>query len=408
MIKPTPFFGKHKLTAGMKQSKLISSLGGLNSEWAGNSLIPSIIPTRGAGNSTLIKNHEAEMNLSLQILNPLDRPDWDDLLLRSGDQSFFHTSSWAKVMERTYGYKPVYFASFEGDRLDFLMPFMEVSSLVTGRRGVSLPFADQCRPHISQGYMGKMSKEAINQAIAYGSRAKWRYIEWRDARYFDETVLPSDVYYAHDLDLMGSEADIFSRLKDNNQRNIRKAVREGVSVKIDQSLDSVKSFYRLNCATRKRHGLPPQPFSFFQNVFEYLISNGHGIVVSASHSDRVIAASIFFHFGARSIFKYGASDMDYQSLRPNNLIMWEAIKWYKSKASETLSLGRTEINNHGLLNFKRSWGATESTFKYFRYDVKKKLYIQKPASGDLHNKIFAHTPAFVLRFVGRLLYKHVG
>lgn len=343
--------------------------------------------------------------MSIQIINPLDRPDWDELLLRSGDQSFFHTSAWAKVLEKTYRYRPIYFISFEGERLSFLMPFMEISSPLTGRRGVSLPFTDQCPPHF---YREDLIKEAIEYVIEYGARANWEYIEWRDARYFENSVSPSDTYFTHDLNLMMTEVEVFSLLKDANKRNIRKAVREGVSTEIDSSLESVSSFYRLNCITRKRHGLPPQPSAFFKNAFEYIISKGNGNVVSALYSGKVIASSIFLHFGAHSIYKYGASDMDFQNLRPNNLMMWEAIKWYRNRGYETLNLGRTEIENQGLVQFKRSWGATESTLNYYRYDLKKRLYLQKAPHNDFHNKIFARTPVYVLRLIGRLLYKHIG
>ena len=45
--------------------------------------------------------------------------------------------------------------------------------------------------------------------------------------------------------------------------NIKKALKEGVEVQLHNSFESVKSFFKLNCMTRKRHGLPPQPFKFF-------------------------------------------------------------------------------------------------------------------------------------------------
>jgi len=130
--------------------------------------------------------------------------------------------------------------------------------------------------------------------------------------------------------------------------------------------------------TRKRHGLPPQPFVFFKNVFDYIISKGYGIVVSALQSNTTIGASVFFHFGKNALYKYGASDMKFQNLRPNNLIMWEAIKWYRNRGNETINFGRTEPYNLGLLRFKRLWGASESPIKYYRYECKKRIiFIRK-------------------------------
>jgi len=344
--------------------------------------------------------------MDFQIINPIEYHDWDSLLLRSQNHSLFHTSAWAKVLASSYGYKPIYFASFENGQLALLMPFMHVSSPLTGKRGVSLPFTDCCAPHFLRR---ELLQEAIKQAIDYGKKAGWKYIEWRDSEYFMEEVPPSEIYYMHDLKLLRTEAELFSILKDNNRRNINKAIREEVSIKIDQSLDSLRAFYQLNCITRRRHGLPPQPFSFFKNVFDHIIFPGYGVVVSAFHADKVVAASIFLHFGKIANYKYGASNMEYQNLRANNLIMWEAIKWYRNRGFATLNFGRTESENNGLLRFKRSWGAKESQLKYYRYNFKKNSFLQnRPEGNPLYKRLFARTPAFILRIIGRFLYKHVG
>ncbi|MGB8953520.1 MAG: GNAT family N-acetyltransferase [Candidatus Aminicenantales bacterium] len=344
--------------------------------------------------------------MGLQILNPNEYPDWDALLLRSRNHSFFHTSAWAKVLETTYRFKPLYFVLLEEGQIALLMPLMEVYSPLKGKRGVSLPFTDQCTPHVLKK---EFLQGAVQCAIEYGKEKKWRYIEWRAGEYFAERISPWEAYYVHDIDLVKPESGLFSVLSDNNRRNIKKAIREGVAVKIGQSFDSIESFYRLNCITRKRHGLPPQPFTFFKYVFEYIISKGCGTVVSASHKEKVIAASVFFHFGTSALFKYGASEMENQNLRPNNLIMWEALKWYSHQGFKTMNLGRTELENHGLLQYKRTWGAKESLLKYYRYDIRKKTYLKKrPGSGDLYTRLFARTPTSILRIIGRLFYKHAG
>ena len=344
--------------------------------------------------------------MSLEILNPIEYPNWDTLLLGNRDFSFFHSSAWAKVLKESYGYDPVYFISIDAGRISLLMPFMNVASPLTGRRGVSLPFTDRCAPFFIRK---ELLNAAVERVIDYGKKVGWKYIEWRDGDYFSKEPSPWEVYYTHDLNLMRAESELFSSLKDSNRRNINKANREGVSIIIGRSLDSLKSFYRLNCITRRRHGLPPQPFIFFENVFEFVISKGYGIVVSAIHSNNMVAASVFFHFGKKAIFKYGASDMKYQNLRPNNLIMWEAIKWYRNQGHETFNFGRSESDNQGLLHFKRLWGAIESPMKYFRYDCKKKIFLQNHLKARSYAKRYlARAPASLLSIAGRLLYKHIG
>lgn len=344
--------------------------------------------------------------MNFEIIDPVEYPDWDSLLLANNDHSFFHSSAWAKVLKISYGYRPVYLVSLTSGQLDLMMPLMEVTSSLTGKRGVSLPFTDQCAPHAPKR---EFLPEAVQGALDYGRKAGWRYIEWRDACCFPGDTLRSEVYFIHEIDLKKTDQELFSSLGESNRRCIRKATKEGVSVDIGQSLDLLRSFFRLNCLTRKRHGLPPQPFVFFRNVFDHIISKSSGIIVSAFHFDKLVAAAVFFHFGDKAIYKYGASDLAHQRFRPNNLLMWEAMKWYKSHGLKSLNLGKTEEDNQGLLRFKRLWGGQEKMIEYHRYDLINSAFVQRALKMHPFLKnIFTHMPVPALRLAGRWLYKHAG
>ncbi|MFC2168341.1 lipid II:glycine glycyltransferase FemX [Acidobacteriota bacterium] len=344
--------------------------------------------------------------MNLKILDPTEFRDWEALLLRSDNHNFFQTSAWAKVLESTYRFKPMYFVLLEEEKIALLLPLMEVYSPLKQKRGVSLPFTDQCTPQFQKK---EYLKGALQSAIEFGEENNWKYIELRSDDYFTEEISPWDSFYVHDIDLLKTESELFSALSNSNRRSIRKATKEGLSIKFDHSLDSMKAFYRLNCITRKRHGLPPQPYIFFKNIFEYILSRGFGTIASASHKGEVIAASVFFTFGTKVLFKYGASEIKYQNLRPNNLIMWEALRRYRDQGFQTMNLGRTEITNLGLVRYKRTWGGKESVLKYYKYDIKKKAFLRKnQKNSELYTRLFAKTPIIVLRIIGRLFYKYAG
>ena len=79
------------------------------------------------------------MNLQLEIINPLDCESWDELVLSTKNYSFFHSSSWARVIYESYNYTPLYFTLIDNDKLLALIPIMEIKSILTGKRAVSLP-----------------------------------------------------------------------------------------------------------------------------------------------------------------------------------------------------------------------------------------------------------------------------
>lgn len=343
--------------------------------------------------------------MDLQIINPIDYEGWDDLLIASGDQSFFHTSAWARVLAEAYNYKPLYFTRIADGRISVLFPFIEVNSFLTGKRGVSLPFTDFCDPVITDD---DTFNNALEQIKDYGKDAGWKHIDLRGGGEHLPNVIPSISHYIHDLQLKRDEKDLLNSLRDNTRRNIRKAIKEGIEVRLDNSFEAIREFFRLNCVTRKRHGLPPQPFSFFKRLYEHIIFKKKGIISLAVLKNKIIAANVFFHFNKEAIYKYGASDMSYSHLRPNNLVMWEAIKWFVSNGLINLSFGITEQDNTGLLQFKRGWGVKERMINYYKYDLRMDTFIKDEFRGRTSYSFFKHVPQPLLNLTGSLIYRHFG
>jgi len=340
-----------------------------------------------------------------QVVNPLEFPGWDDLLATHPDCSFFHTANWARVLSESYQYRPQYFVSSNGT-LEAIIPFMEIRSLLTGRRGVSLPFTDYSAPILGGEPNGH---DWMLSVIRHGKAAGWKYIEIRNPMPFPDSIPAFSTYYGHVLDLSGTEESVKASLRDSTKRNIKKAVKEGVTVSGYTTEESIREFFRLNCLTRKEHGLPAQPFHFFEKIYEHVISRGLGFVALASYKGMNIGGAICFHYGGKSIYKYGASDRAYQHLRANNLAMWEAIRLSIRQGCKSFCFGRTEPGNQGLMQFKSGWGAKEQTIRYYRYDLKTDKFVcHEPQVRAIHRKIFHFMPLPLSRFAGKVLYRHVG
>lgn len=344
--------------------------------------------------------------MQIQIINPLERPDWDDQLLAFENASVFHSAPWARVLAETYGYKPTYFTAVEDGRVKALIPVMEVRSFLTGKRGVSLPFTDFCEPLASSGPVLKELNEAV---IRHGTAAGWRSMEWRGEAGLFRGEKSSCTFYRHELELPEAEGALAAGLRSSTIRNVRKAVKEGIEVNVLQSLGAVDEFYRLNCLTRKHHGIPPQPFRFFRKIHEHLISRDLGMVALGLWKKRVIAGCLFLHFGRSAIYKFGASDRRFQNLRANNLVMWEGLRYYQSRGIRDLSMGRSEPENKGLLQFKRGWNGREETLQYHRLDLQRKQYIDGViGTGGGVTRLLRCTPIPLLRLIGAAVYRHVG
>ncbi len=346
------------------------------------------------------------MSASVVFINPLEDADWNDRLASSPGHSFFHTSNWAQVLHESYDYQPVYAAIIENGEFLALIPVMEVRSILTGRRGVSLPFTDYCEP-ISTGERHLLA--AMDSLREYGKDAGWKYIEFRGDGYFGDNVPCFGYYYGHKLSVAKNAADLSADMRDSTRRNIKKARKSGVRVEIATSLEAMTAFYRLHVMTRRMHGLPPQPFSFFRNIHEYIISENLGLIILASYKEKYISGAVYFHFNDQAFYKYGASNRNYQELRASNLVMWEAINWYSAKGCRTFCFGRTDTDAAGLRQFKSGWGAEERTINYYRYAPGKERFLgTSEPSKERGYGILTKMPLPMLLLAGRVLYRHMG
>jgi hypothetical protein len=343
--------------------------------------------------------------MNIEINNPIEYPGWDALIETSDQTTFFHTAAWARGLSESYDYAPHYFTVIDGGRLSGLLAVMAIKSCLTGKRGVSLPFSDECNPVAKDQ---KTFEMLLNESIAYGRRSGWKYIEIRGGTNFLPNAVAVAMHYVHTLELSPDVTEVSRRFKSNIRRNIHKAEKEGVTVAIERSRDALAAFYRLHCGTRRHHGLPPQPWSFFEKIYEYIIAAGKGFVALAGYQNRWIAGAIYALYRDQAIYKYGASDRRSQHLRPNNLVMWEAIRWCCSHAVRSFSFGRTEPENEGLLQFKRGWGASEGTLAYYRYDLRGDRFVGDTTQANKLNSLFRRMPVPLLKMAGNLLYRHMG
>jgi hypothetical protein len=342
----------------------------------------------------------------LEVVDPTIFPGWDQLLLDLPEANFFHTSCWARVLIESYHYRPAYYSLFEKGELAAVIPLMEVNSFLTGRRGVSLPFTDYCDPVARPGHS---LQELWAQIVREGKSRGWKSAEIRSGAESLPPGASSATFLGHTLDLTPGEERIYAAFRDSTKRNIKKAVQAGVVVEFSASLDAVGEFYRMNCLTRREHGLPPQPFHFFRKIQEHVLAPGHGFAALAAYHGHPVAGAVFFEFNGKGIYKYGASDKAYQHLRANNLVMWEAIKRQRRAGCLSFCFGRTEPENKGLQQFKAGWGAAQRTIQYRRYDFASQTFVarEKPMP-VIFQQIFQRAPVPVLKWVGSILYGHMG
>jgi hypothetical protein len=342
----------------------------------------------------------------IACVDPLRDPHWDARVARFPGASFFHSRAWLQVLRDSYGLKPCFFRADDNEgRPAVLVPFVEINSWLTGRRGVSLPFTDECQPLYTESDTLRETIEAIG---AYGRYRRWKYWEIRGGAATIQAPAATS-FYAHRTNLDSDVGRLLGRCDSAARRAVRKSEQSDLTISFSYDLESTRQFHALLCTTRKRHGLPPQPFSFFGNIQRHVLAARKGCIVLARIGDVPVAGAMFFQFGRVAIFKYGASNQAFQHLRPNNLVMWRAMEYYARAGFEALDFGRTSLGNEGLRHFKLSWAATERVLDYVRFNYRTASFVKaRDRSSGWYSGLFKLLPVALARLVGATAYRHVA
>jgi hypothetical protein len=278
-----------------------------------------------------------------------------------------------------------------------------VKTLSGRKKAVALPFSDGCDIICNE----LSPDELVEKLLAISREEKIDRLEFLGVSRFIPSGEPSHSYYGHRLELTKDEKVLWKKLSSSKHRNIKKAQREEVTITFHNDSESIREFYRLHCITRKRHGLPPQPISFFNAIVNNIVGKGSGEVALARSGKEIIAGAMFLFCKSEVLYKFGASDKSLQNMRSNDLLMWEGIKRYAQNGYGTLSFGKTEMFHEGLCRFKEGFGALRVTLFDYIYDVSTgKKRIESPDVQGFHNRVFRIMPIALLRLSGELLYKY--
>ena len=287
--------------------------------------------------------------MSELALLALDDRRWTRFVDAHAGATPFHRPAWAGFLSECYGFRSFAAAVLAGDEVLAGIPV----AAVRRRRWVSLPFTDACGP------LG--DPELLAAALESGRGA--RDVEVRAA-------LPGApgrvVALGHVLALESDVRRVFAGFhKSQVQRNIRRAEREGVEVRVATTeAELVDAFYTLHVRTRRRLGAPVQRKRFFSLLWRRVLDPGGGYVLLAYHAGVPLAGAVFLTAGRTVVYKYGASDERSWRLRPNHAVFSAAIARSCAEGRAAFDFGRTDLGDEGLRAFKRGWGADERELVY--------------------------------------------
>lgn len=346
-------------------------------------------------------------------IDPLTDNSWNEFVLEHARATVFHSSGWLGALQKTYGYTPVVLStSRTADRTANALVLCEVKSWLTGQRLVSLPFSDHCDVLAESTNDEEELLAQLQHEVEHDRR--WRYAEIRPQAArgnSDATAMlwrPAETYCFHVLNLNPSLEELFRNLHKNSMKqSILRAEREGLKYDQGRSESFLREFYALLLRTRRRHGLPPQPLTWFRNLAACM---GESLNISlATKDDCPVAGILTLRFKDTLTYKYSCSDERFNRLGGMPFLLWRTIQEAKNEGMRQFDLGRSDMDNEGLITFKDRLGATKTTMTYWRCSARALADSSRPAwLTSVAEDVFARLPDTALVALGRLLYREIG
>ncbi len=165
---------------------------------------------------------------------------------------------------------------------------------------------------------------------------------------------------------------MWGNLSKARRKGIRNAEKDGVRVKDITSTQELQAAIQLVRGSARRNRIPMQHASLFEAIREQLVPKGLARIVLAILNDQPIAARVFLVHRTVIYDWYAGSDAAFHDHHPDELLVWEALKWGHSHGLAVFDFGGAGVPGvrYGPREFKRRFNGEEvelGRFTRFHY-----------------------------------------
>ena len=319
-----------------------------------------------------------EVQLIIRNLTLEEHQLWDSLVKARQDGCFMQSWAWADFKELE-GYKTFRYGLFlnqtlVGGCIFYFYPHPGKANLLTAVGGPLLP------PGYAQEGMQMLVEEALKlakelSAIAFRIEPLWAEKPDCLARFVRAPVdlLPSETLL---IDLGRDEAELLTAMKPKGRYNLRLSWRHGVETEFTTDSQAIPVFYSLFWETVKHQQFFGEPYSFFINLCQTLLTAKMAEIGLAKWQGKVLAAIIVVYWGERATYLYGGRNFEHPEVMAPYSLHWAAMQRARARGCTVYDFyGFTRDPNHAYAKFSRfksQFGGmpvtTIGAHDYFFYD----------------------------------------
>lgn len=281
---------------------------------------------------------------------PVDAVPWDDLDTRPG-RSVFCTRGWLRHLERSQGVEPaVGRVLLDGRELGWFTG-------ATGRRA-GVPMLGAPLPGWGTSYMGFDWDDPLDPRVlpaALAAVRRWSIQELRCAH--TEVLVRVDpltleippgmtcgLFHSYERTLVDDDT-MLAGMSTNARRNIARSVRRGVVIEAVEPAGASgfadECFAQVRDAFLRRGVRPTFDVDRVRHLLDAMLTDGHLLALRALTPEGRPAGTALSAGvpGGRAVFLTGAADPGMLDIRPNEALMWEAMRRWRDRGCDVFDFG---------------------------------------------------------------------
>jgi len=288
----------------------------------------------------------------VQLLkSPGQRKHWDDYVSQARDATHYHQVGWKDVIERSFGHRACYWmAQDERGEIQGVFPLIHLRSLFFGSFMVSLPYFNYGGVCATNSAARKV---LVDAAIGWAQKQRAEHIEMRHDTITHDIDLPfKNSKVSMRLDLP-SEGELWTSFNAKLRSQIRRPMKDGLVGRVGRE-EELDAFYKVFSRNMRDLGTPVYSKSFFRNILQTFSENVW--IVTVYNKNIPVASGVLIGFRDTLEIPWASSLREYNSLSPNMLLYWTALRFACDRGFRVFDFGRSTPGS-GTYRFKEQWGA---------------------------------------------------
>jgi serine/alanine adding enzyme len=308
----------------------------------------------------------------ISIIQSLPEQQWRDFVYHHPSGNIFHTPEMFDVFSHARNHKPELWAAVSADCILALLLPVRINSLPGFLHSLTTRAISYGSVLYSDTQAGHEGLEKLLQSYKSATQSKAVFIELRNLvdlsaiqNILDNCNYSYENHMNYLVDTSLSVDQVWNNINKSAQRNITKALnKHNFEVSEIQEATRIETFYRILKKTYVNGHIPLADYSLFESAFNILHPKGMIKFLLGSADGQEVAASAVLLYKDVIYGWYRGFDRAYASYLPNDLMVWDTLKWgseHNFRIFDFGGAGRPE-EEYGPRQFKAKFGGKQVNY----------------------------------------------